>query len=80
VRVLPVAKPFRQVAPRNSGAVAVEHRFDESAIVVGAVTPTSPGLPGSRSLIRSHWSSRSAYRFIGQPCSKPTLHGSHKLL
>jgi hypothetical protein len=35
VGVLPVAKPFRQIAPRNSGAVAVEHRFDESAIVVG---------------------------------------------
>src|SRR6516162_2709186 len=35
VRVLPVAKPFRQIAPRNAGAVAVEHRFDESAIVVG---------------------------------------------
>src|SRR6516164_8116033 len=35
VRVVPVAKPFRQIAPRNSGAVAVEHRFDESAIVVG---------------------------------------------
>jgi hypothetical protein len=33
--VLPVAKPFRQIAPRNSDAVAVEHRFDESAIVVG---------------------------------------------
>jgi hypothetical protein len=35
VRVLPVAKPFRQIAPPNSGAVAVEHRFDEAAIVVG---------------------------------------------
>ena len=35
VRVLPVAKPFRQVAPRNSGAVAVEHRFDEATIVAG---------------------------------------------
>jgi len=35
VGVLPIAKPFRQIAPRNSGAVAVEHRFDESAIVVG---------------------------------------------
>jgi hypothetical protein len=35
VGVLPIAKPLRQVAPRNSGAVAVEHRFDESAVVVG---------------------------------------------
>src|SRR6201998_2418797 len=35
VGVLPVAKPLRQVAPGSSGAVAVEHRFDESAIVVG---------------------------------------------
>ena len=35
VGVLPVALPFRQNAPRNSGAVAVEHGFDESAIVVG---------------------------------------------
>src|ERR1700756_806794 len=35
VGVLPIAKPLRQVAPRNSGAVTVEHRFDESAIVVG---------------------------------------------
>jgi hypothetical protein len=35
VRVLPIAKLFRQIAPRNSGAAAVEHRFDASAIVVG---------------------------------------------
>ena len=35
VGVLPVAKPFWQVAPRNCGAVAVEHRFDELTIVVG---------------------------------------------
>ena len=35
VRVLPVAQPFRQVAPRNSGAVAVEHRLDKAAIVAG---------------------------------------------
>ena len=34
VGVLPVAKAFRQVAPRNSGAVAIEHRFDESAVVL----------------------------------------------
>src|SRR6516225_1785863 len=30
-----LATAFRQIAPRNSGAVAVERRFDESAIVVG---------------------------------------------
>ena len=35
VRVLPVAKPVRQVAPRNSGAVAIQHRFNEAAIVAG---------------------------------------------
>jgi hypothetical protein len=35
VRVLPVAKRFWQIAPRNSGALAVEHRFDEAAIVIG---------------------------------------------
>jgi hypothetical protein len=35
VRVLPVAKLFRQISPRNSGGVAIEHRFDASAIVVG---------------------------------------------
>jgi hypothetical protein len=78
-RVLSVANLFRHIAPRNPGGVAVEHRFDASAIVVGG-DATSPALPGSRSLICSHWSWGSAYRFMDQPCSKPTLHKSHKPL
>jgi hypothetical protein len=34
VRVLPVAKPLRQIAPRNAGTIAIEHRFNESAVVL----------------------------------------------
>ena len=33
VDVLPVAKVFRQVAPRNAGSVAVQHRFHEQAVI-----------------------------------------------
>jgi hypothetical protein len=35
VHLLPVAEPLRQVPPGNAGAVAVEHRLDEQAIVLG---------------------------------------------
>jgi hypothetical protein len=31
--VLPIAESFWQVAPRDSGAVSIEHRLDESAVV-----------------------------------------------
>jgi hypothetical protein len=79
VGVLPVAKPFRQVAPRNSSAVAVEHRFDESTIVAGGDADIT-GFAGEQVFDSLHWSSRSAYRLMGQPCSKSTLHESHKLL
>ena len=36
VGVLPIAESFRQIPPRDAGAVAVQHRFDESAIVLGS--------------------------------------------
>jgi hypothetical protein len=73
VGVLPVAKPFRQIAPRNSGAVAVEHRFDEAAIVMSgdaditrfAGQPVLDSLP--LVIAKGVSVNRSA-------CSKPTLH------
>jgi hypothetical protein len=34
-----------------------------------AVTPICPGRPGKRSLIRSHWSPRRAWRRIGRAVS-----------
>jgi hypothetical protein len=33
--VLPIAESLRQVAPRDTGAVSIEHRLDESAVVAG---------------------------------------------
>jgi hypothetical protein len=69
MRVLPVAEALRQVAPRNPGAVAIENRFDEATIVAGGDT-NIPGFSGSRCLIRSHWSSRSPYRFTSQLSTK----------
>ena len=47
VGVLPIAKPLRQVAPRDSGAVAIEYRFDKSAIVVGGDADVT-GLAGQQ--------------------------------
>ena len=35
VHLLPGTEPLRQVPPGNAGAVAVEHRLDEQAIVLG---------------------------------------------
>jgi len=70
--ILPVAQALRQIAPRDAGAVAIEHRLDEATIVLSG-RPTWPIRPGSQSLIRSHWSSRSPYRVIGQPFAKANL-------
>ena len=33
VHVVPVAEPLGQVAPRDAGTVAIQHRFDEQAVV-----------------------------------------------
>ena len=33
--VLPPAQAFRQVAPGNTGAVTIQHRFDEQAVIGG---------------------------------------------
>jgi hypothetical protein len=33
VSVLPVAEAFRQIAPGNAGEVAIQHRFDEQAVI-----------------------------------------------
>ena len=57
--LLPVPEAFRQVALGNAGPIAIEHRLDEQAVVLGG-DPDMPGGPGSSSLIRSHWSSRKA--------------------
>ncbi len=38
VGVLPIAKALRQIAPGNSGAVAIQYRFDKAAIVMGGRT------------------------------------------
>ena len=44
----------------HSCTKAIEHRIDEQPVVhCGHVTPNVPSRPGSRSLIRSHWASRS---------------------
>src|SRR5271169_6640494 len=32
--ILPVAQALRQIAPRDAGAVAIEHRLDEATIVL----------------------------------------------
>ena len=34
--ILKIAETFRQIALRDTGTAAVEHRFEESKIVVGA--------------------------------------------
>ena len=39
VRVFPITKALRQVTPGNSGTVAIDNRFDKSA-VSRAVAPT----------------------------------------
>ena len=36
VRILPVAEALRQIAPGDPGAVAIEHRLDESTVVFGS--------------------------------------------
>jgi hypothetical protein len=43
VRVLPIAKALGQIAPGNSGAVAIQNRFDEAPIILsgGANMPDS---------------------------------------
>jgi len=45
VDVLPAAETLRQVAPRNTGTVAVEHGFDEESVVPGggAAGPLATG-------------------------------------
>jgi hypothetical protein len=35
---LHIPEALRQVAPRNAGAVSVEHGFDEAAIIAGGDT------------------------------------------
>ena len=79
VGVLPIAKPLRQVAPRNSGAVAVEHRFDEAAIAVGGDADIT-GLAGQQVLDSLPLVIAKCISVHGSAFSKPTLHGSHKPL
>src|SRR4030081_719453 len=49
VRVLPVAEAFRQVAPRDTGAVSVEDRLPKQAIVLRGDADIS-GFPGKQVL------------------------------
>src|SRR5690348_6032624 len=49
VRVLPVAKAFRQVAPWDSGAASVEDRLDKPAIVLRSYADIF-GFPGKQVL------------------------------
>jgi len=77
VRVFPVAKSLWQIAPRNSGTVAIQNRFAEALIVLRG-DANRPACPGNKCLIRSHWSSRGPYRDMGQPFRKPTPDESHK--
>ena len=76
VDLCPLTEPLRQIAPWHPGTIAVQHRLDEQPIV--RLTPTEPSRPGNRFLIRSHWSSRSPNRRIGQPPNKLTAYESKK--
>jgi hypothetical protein len=49
VDLLPGAEPFRQVAPGDAGAVPVQHRLDEQAVVLGR-DPDPPLAPGQEVL------------------------------
>ena len=79
MRILPVAKALRQVAPCYSRTVSVRYRLDKATIVAGGCTDVAQ-LAGKQFLIRSHWSSRRPKRVMRQPSTKPTLHDSHKFL
>ena len=59
VHLLPITEACRQVTPGKAGAVAIEHRLDEQAVVLGG-DPDMSGAAGQRSAIRSPWSSRKA--------------------
>jgi hypothetical protein len=48
-----VAKPFRQVPPRNAGPKTIENRFHEQPVVLGRSSEW-PSRPGKISLILSH--------------------------
>src|SRR6476646_2199154 len=61
-------------SPNRSGRsrhdIPVRKRYSTASTnsrLSAAVTPTEPSRPGNRFLIRSHWSSRSPKRRIGQP-------------
>jgi hypothetical protein len=45
MHVLPISKPIRKIAPRNTGPISVEHSFDKKTIIVGchSDTPLSSG-------------------------------------
>ncbi len=63
--VLPATKALGQVAPRNSGAIAVEDGFDEPTIVLGGCTDIS------RLSRQQVLDPLNPYRVMGQPCIKP---------
>ena len=74
--VLPVAESLRQVAPGNSGAIAIEHGFDKSPVVLRRDTAIAR-FAGQQVLYsfplviaQSVAGHRSAY-------SQPTFHESH---
>src|ERR671926_934889 len=49
VHLLPIAEPFRQVAPGDARPVPVQHRLDERAVVLGR-DPDPPLAPGQEVL------------------------------
>ncbi len=45
--ILPTAKALGQLAPRNSGAIAIEDRFDKATVVLGGGADVSRASPGA---------------------------------
>jgi hypothetical protein len=58
-----VAKALRQVAPRNTGAIAISTASTNRRLSL-AGRPSLPFRPGNKPSMRCHWSSRNPYRFV----------------
>src|ERR1700739_1074351 len=63
--ILPIAEPVWQIAPRDAGTVAIEHRFDESTIVLGGHADLAD--PPWQQVLDPLPLVVSPYRVIGQP-------------
>jgi hypothetical protein len=60
VNRLAMTEALRQIAPRDARPVALQHGIDEQPIVLGRHPDVAASRPRSKSLIRSHCSSRRA--------------------